>query len=388
MLDVEVARAGASSMFKRTDKSLVVEGWVPSKKVDELRGALKSATKGKYNLEMLKSKELAPTLINRPKLMKPFEYLVEFFSVPRSDEVDPTFIFVVFFPIFYGLMISDAGYGIASLLFASWITTRTDPNGLMYNVAKIWQICAVSAIFFGVISNQYFGLQLNQYFIGNYGFHWISLISFDWTADVALITVVTVFFGLAQVTIGLVLGIVNNYWRRRYKLAVSKFTSMTAIWFGVLAIVGALFNIVYLPVLTSAAVAVASLIVTVALSGEEAIEIVNLISHPLSYVRIMGFGLASVILALLIDKAFTPNPSQGIVVFILYAVLFIALHIMNMILSMFEGILQGVRLNFIEFFSKFYIGGGEHFKPFHYERRYTEEERRVEGHSHAETKKV
>ena len=159
------------------------------------------------------------------------------------------------------------------------------------------------------------------------------------------------------------LGIVNNYRRKKYKLAISKFTSITAIWFGVLAILGALFNIVYLPVLVSASVAVASLLVTAALSGEEAIEIVNLISHPLSYVRIMGFGLASVILALLIDKAFTPNPSQGIVVFILYAVMFTALHILNMILSMFEGILQGVRLNFIEFFSKFYVGGGSTPSP-------------------------
>ena len=153
-----------------------------------------------------------------------------------------------------------------------------------------------------------------------------------------------------------------------------------------LAIASALFNVTYVPLIVSASLAIASLVAFAALSREEAIEVVNLIGHPLSYARIMGFGLASVILALLIDKAFTPSLSQGAVGFILYAVLFIALHIMNMILSMFEGILQGVRLNFIEFFSKFYVGGGDHFKPFYYKRKYTQEERRADGH--AETRKV
>jgi V/A-type H+-transporting ATPase subunit I len=245
----------------------------------------------------------------------------------------------------------------------------------MYNVAKIWQICAVSAIFFGVISNQYFGLQLNQYLIGYYGFHWISLISFNWVTDIVIITVIAIFFGLAQITIGLILSIVNNYRKKNYKLAVAKFTSITMILFGVLAIASGLFKVdVYLPTIVSAAMAVASLVVTAALSGEEALELASLIGHPLSYARLMGFGLASVIIALLIDKAFTPNPSQGIIVFILYSVIFIVLHMLNMVVSIFEGILQGVRLNFIEFFSKFYTGGGVKFKPFHYKRKYTYEE--------------
>ena len=167
------------------------------------------------------------------------------------------------------------------------------------------------------------------------------------------------FFGLAQVASGLALGVVNNYRKRNYKHAVAKFASITTIIFGVLAIARALRS-QHVPAHARLRAARPSpLIVTVALSGQEAIEVVSLIGHPLSYARIMGFGLASVIIALLIDKAFTPSPSQGIVVFVLYAALFIVLHILNMIMSMFEGIVQGVRLNFIEFFSKFYVGRGE-----------------------------
>ena len=64
---------------------------------------------------------------------------MEFFSVPRSDEIDPTWIFIISFPIFYGLMISDVGYGIASFILSQIIIMKTDPDGLMCNAAKIWQ---------------------------------------------------------------------------------------------------------------------------------------------------------------------------------------------------------------------------------------------------------
>lgn len=87
----------------------------------------------------------------------------------------------------------------------------------------------------------------------------------------------------------------------------------------------------------------------------------------------MGFGLASVMLALLIDKTFTPSLSAGVPAFVLTSLIFIILHFVNMLLGTFEGLVQGVRLNFVEFFSKFYTGGGIKFKPFYYKRSYTRE---------------
>jgi V/A-type H+-transporting ATPase subunit I len=143
---------------------------------------------------------------------------------------------------------------------------------------------------------------------------------------------------------------------------------------GTLAISGGLFHVLGSSMtLASAAIAIISLIATMILSGDEAGEITSLISHPLSYIRIMGFALAGVVLAFLIDMAFTPKLSMGIPLFILYFAIFIVLHFLNMIVSMFEGAVQGARLNIIEFFTKFYKGGGVRFMPLSSKRVYTKE---------------
>ncbi len=364
MLEIELDRSEASSSFKKTDSTFVIEGWVQKRQVEELKQRIANVAGTRAYLEEIENDELAPTHTRRPKILQPFDYLVSFYSVQRSDEIDPTWIFIFSFAIFYGLMVTDVGYGIASLLLATLIIRKTNPEGLMCNAAKVWQLSAISAIFFGIISNQYLGFQLN----------YTTPLQFDWMKNIPELIAITVIFGICQVVIGLALGIINTYNKGHKKMALSKFTSILVVVFGTMAIAGSLFHSFSGTITTiSTYIAVASLLLTVVLSGIEATEIVSLITHPLSYARLMGFGLGSVIIAFLIDMAFTPNPNNGIIVFLIYLAVFIILHMLNMILSIFEGLVQGVRLNFVEFFSKFYTGNGVLFKPFSYKRVYTKE---------------
>ncbi|MDE1855371.1 MAG: hypothetical protein KGH57_03595 [Candidatus Micrarchaeota archaeon] len=367
MLSVEAERASVSISFKRTESTFAAEGWIEKKKLPEVSAQVSRVTGDHFVIEELEDGELAPTLVSRPRFFRPFDNLMEFFSLPRSDELDPTWIFIIAFPIFYGLMVSDVGYGIASFVFAWLIAAKTEPDSLMNSVAKIWQISSVAIIVFGFLSNQYFGFGLNQYLVPGFT-------GFDWLKNTPIILAATVIFGIAQVVVGLLFGFVNSNSHGHRKLAFARLTSIAAVVTGTVAVGGALFGL-FSPAITdvAAGLGILSVVATVALSGIEATEVVSLISHPLSYARIMGFGLASVILALLIDKTFTPSLAAGILPFLLTSVIFILLHFVNMILGIFEGLVQGARLNFVEFFSKFYTGGGVKFKPFFYRRRYTKE---------------
>ncbi|MDE1824161.1 MAG: hypothetical protein KGH74_02565 [Candidatus Micrarchaeota archaeon] len=366
MLEIEQERAEVSSNFKRTERTFIMEGWIEKRKVEQLTKAVADASKGRAYVEEMESDELAPTHTNRPAFVKPFEYIMNFYSTQRSDEIDPTWILLLSFPIFYGMMISDVGYGIASFFFVSWIIRKTDPEGLMNNVARIWRMMSVFAILFGFLSDQYFGYSFNQYFF-NYKL-------FDWLKDAPIIIAITILFGITQVIVGLVFGFINNWRRNHRKLAIAKLTSILAMLTGTVAVSGAFFGVFNSTItVATAAVAIVSVIATAALSGIEATETLNLITHPLSYARIMGFGLGSIIIAMLIDQAFTPSLSNGALLFVVYLAIFIALHFLNMVLGIFEGLVQGVRLNFVEFFSKFYIGNGIRFKPFSYKRVNTKE---------------
>ncbi|MGC8662456.1 MAG: V-type ATP synthase subunit I [Candidatus Micrarchaeia archaeon] len=364
MLELEIERENVKSDFKKTEYTFLVEGWVQKKKLGEIKAGLEKITKGEFELEIIEKDELAPTLTNRPKILKPFDYIIEFYSIPRSDEIDPTWFFILSFLVLYGMMISDVGYGIVSLIFVTWIATFTDPDGLVHNAAKIWQFAAVSAILFGFVSNQYFGYQLNQYIgLGNIGF--------DWTKDTTTILLAAVLLGVAQICIGLMLGFVNKYRHGEKLAAISKLTSIVAVVSGIFGVGGAFFGAFNIDItFYSAIISIVSFAVTIFLNLGEAPEITNLISHPLSYARVLGFGLSSVILAILIDKAFTPSLSHGILLFVLFTFLIIILHFINMILGIFEGIVQSSRLNFVEFFSKFYTGGGIKFKPFSHKKIY------------------
>ncbi len=372
MLEVEVQRASVSIYFKKTQATFCVEGWVAKKRLAELEGMVNRVTKNRYVFEEISPDEgeMAPTLSTRPKWLASFDYMMEFMSIPRSDEIDPTWIFIFSFPIFYGLMVSDVGYGIASFIFAYLLTKVTDQDGLLYHTAKIWQIAAVAAIFFGLLSDQYFGFQLGPQLGLSH------LIVFDWFTNVTSVLLLAIGFGLAQVILGLVFGFFNKMHHKEKKLAFSKITSIIAILTGTIAVAGGLFGMFSGGVtVATAIVTVIAIILTALLSGIEATETLNLITHPLSYARLLGFGMASVIIASLIDKWFTPSLAAGPISFVLTLIVFILLHFFNMILTIFEGIVQSARLNFVEFFSKFFAGGGVKFQPFGYRRKYTREDR-------------
>jgi V/A-type H+-transporting ATPase subunit I len=185
------------------------------------------------------------------------------------------------------------------------------------------------------------------------------------------------YIGLGMVSFGLVLGILNSFRERAIKQLISKVGWLLFGW-GIALIGLALINQVNInPFQNIEGVGYFVLIfggIGLMFYGEgirALMELPSIISHILSYTRIVGILLASVILAEIIDFIFLRSLGQSIPYSILGIMIFFIGHIFNIILGVFEPGIQGARLIYVEFFSKFYHGSGRPFKPFGSKRRFT-----------------
>src|ERR1700730_5013252 len=125
-LSIEARKLEVLNNFGFTESAFAVEGWVTKKRLPATKETLgrNSASTRVFELE---SEEGPPTLLEHPKRLKFFESFIRFYAVPQSSEVDPSLIFALIFPIFFGLMLGAVGYAIMVLLIAIWIIRRVNP---------------------------------------------------------------------------------------------------------------------------------------------------------------------------------------------------------------------------------------------------------------------
>ncbi len=369
-LGVEADRAEVASGFGFSRSMAVFEGWVLESHVQKLSDVVATfGDKATMSEVEFGHEEQPPVVLANPESMGPFEFITRNYSLPNYYELDPTIFYAVGLMVIMGMMIGDVIYGIATVLFSLWLIKKFEKSYMMSNVSKIWLYSGFSAIFFGLIFDEWAGFHQSEVFtlLRSWGLPapanalWQG---FGRMENIELLVAITACIGLVHLFLAFLIGAYSE-WNHNKKHAAAKVAWMGVEVGGVLALAAmgfALIPAVYGTVgLAVLGIAIVALAFTEGITGM--MELPGLVGNVLSYARIAAIGVAGVALAELINQYFAPSPAMGL--FVIAAIpLFIILHFANMVLAIFEALIQGGRLNIIEFRSKFLHGGGKEFAPF------------------------
>lgn len=360
------SRELAKTRLAQSESLVALEAWVEARSIPALKKTLLKEYGDRlvFSLAEVEEKdwEEAPVKLVNHGLIEPFELVTEMYALPKYYEKDPTPYLAPFYFTFFGMMVADLGYGLLMLLLTGLALWLFELPKATRRFLKFFNILGLAVSLWGLIYGSFFAFDLP-----------VKLIST--TDDVMTILILSVIFGFITVLTGLYLG-------GRQKLRVKEYgeayTSGFAWCFILLGILGLVLgkmmpSLSYLAPLgqwLAIGNAVGILLVSIQQAkglsglGSGLFNLYNISAYVgdlVSFTRLMALGLsgASIGLAFNLIVGLIPGPAR----WILGSLLFVLLHAINLFLALLSGYVHGARLMFVEFFGKFYEGGGRPFTP-------------------------
>ncbi len=352
----ELEKAQAPLKFAVTKNAFVVHGWVPGSALVNLESNLGKVTSERIFVEAESPHhgEAVPVKLDNPKLARPFEFFMSLYALPKYDEIDPTLFMFITFPLFFGLILGDVGYGLVTFFLLLWLKEKMPGTAKLVNVVVP---AALSSIVFGFMFGEVFGFE------GAFGVKFPHLISRVVEIDKMLLIAVAI--GLLHINIGFALGFLNELRHKGLFKAFAAKLSWVILQIGIAVIALAATGKINAPVYFGASIAaVAVVLIYIGESMRGMIEIPGLLSNVLSYARLMAVGLASVELALVINDMAKQVSHSGVAGMLAGVLILFLGHTINLALGLLGGFLQSMRLHYVEFFTKFFEGGAFPFRPF------------------------
>ena len=365
----ELQKEQAKNELVNGQHVFVLQGWLTTKAVDAVEVQLKEKLgEGEYvflPLEIAEEEyEEVPTVLENNAFLQPFENLTEMYGLPKYGELDPTPYTAPFYLVFFGMMAADLGYG-ALLWLGTFIMLKFFhfDKGMNRNL-KFFHLLSYPVMIWGIIFGSAFGADLP--------FQPLSL-----SNDLITIMILSIIFGVIQIMVGLSLGAYSNLKKKAYTDAYTSHLGWLAIITGIiLYVLGSMvLNISWIATIGSsiAIIAAVAIVVVTVLTSENkwgglASGLYNLygisgyVADVVSYTRLMALAVSggSIASAFNMLVGFLPPVAR----FTAGIFLIVALQGLNIFLSFLGAYVHGLRLQFVEFFGKFYDGGGHALKPF------------------------
>lgn len=373
------SRQESKNQLASTQNLAALEGWIESNQVQALEACL---TEQFGQSILIQTREIrqdeedkVPTKLKNNVLVEPFELVTEMYSLPKYGDKDPTPVVSLFYFVFFGMMVADIGYGLLLFVGTSLALHFLHvKSGLAKNL-RFFRLLGVAVIIWGLVYGSFFGFELP-----------FALISTS--SDAMTILVISVVFGFVTVLAGLFLSGLKNIRLKDYAEAYNAGFAWVLILLGLLLLaLGNFFPSLafaatigqWLAIINALGILAVSIVSAKSLAGLGSglfnlYNVSGYVGDLVSFTRLMALGLSGASIGSafnLIVSLFPPVARFSIGI-----LLFIALHLVNMFLSFLSGYVHGARLIFVEFFGKFYDGGGKPFTPLKPSEKYVQQSKK------------
>ena len=381
----------------QSQRTFVISGYIPKKAAGAVEKAIGEHYDCVIDIDELKEDEEPPTVLQNNAFSSSVEGVLEAYGLPHKGEFDPTTIMSFFYVFFFGMMLSDAAYG-AIVAIACFVVLKKYPrmSASMHKSIKLFMFCGLSTIVWGILFSGYFGDAVDV--IGRTFFGVEVSVPPLWFAplnDPMKLLIYSMAFGLVHLFVGL--GI-KGYMQIKDKQYLDFFCDVV-LWF--IFLIGLIMmlipsdifasiaqvKIVFPPVLNTLAKALSIIgavglllmsgrssknpVLRLALGAYDIYNITGWLSDVLSYSRLLALGLATGVIASVVNQMGSML-GGGIVGAIGFAIIFVIGHAMNLSINLLGAYVHTNRLQFVEFFGKFYEGGGRPFEPFETDTKYVD----------------
>ncbi len=381
----------------QSERTFILSGYIPTDAVPVIQKEIGEKYDCVIDVEDVPEEEEAPVILKNNSFSSAWEGIVASYGLPKKHEIDPTTIMSFFYVFFFGMMLSDAGYGLL-ITVACFAALKIWPrmSESMHQTLKMFMFCGISTIFWGLMFGGFFGDVVEV--ISETFFHTtvkFPVLWFEPLNDPMRLLVYCMAFGLIHLFIGL--GIKGYMELKQHQvldffcdvvlwycfliglilmlLPTDIFASILQRkltfpgWLNVLAIVLAVFGCVGLLFMSGRSHKNPA--IRLCYGAYDIYNITGWLSDVLSYSRLLALGLATGVIASVVNQMGSMF-GAGIVGAIGFIIVFLIGHALNLAINMLGAYVHTNRLQYVEFFQKFYEGGGEPFEPFETNTKYVD----------------
>ena len=373
-LSITLDKAKAADSMLATERTFYIDGWIPAVEAQNLANLLEKHG-CYYEITAPAKDEETPVLLKNNAVITPIEAITELYDTPSSREIDPTPVFAFFYVMFFGIMFADIGYGILLTALSVVLIKVGKLEGGVHKFVKQLGYCGVSTIIWGFIFGSFFGNIIpvaSENFFGTT----VTLqpLWFDPIENVMKMLIFACACGVVHIFVGLGVKAYSHLREGKVLDAINDSFLWYTLLIGLLLMLGGDFvfqepnNVGMIMSIVGAS----GIIILPLFMGKGIGKLIGLwnlynitryLADVLSYARLLGLCLAGAVIAQVFNMI-AAMPGSGILGVILFIIIAIVAHVFNFLVSALGAFVHAIRLQYVEFFSKFYEGGGTPFKPF------------------------